>query len=336
MTLFRFILIVFFIIILLGGGTLGYLIIEGWTLTDSFYMTVITISTVGFQEVMPLSNTGKHFTIILIFGSLGTISYLITNFFTYVFGGKIVKLIKERKMIQFINRLKDHYIICGGGDVGKEAAMELKRAKRKFVIIDLEPQNSALAGDESIHFIKGDAIEDEVQLEAGIKRAKGFITALPLDEANAFAVLTARQLNPEIFIVSQVEDDRNAKKLKKAGANRIISPKKIAGKRMSTVLLYPTVVNFLDVITNIDGMTLRMEEIVIPKKSPIINKSIRDVRLGEITGATIISIYTKEGKLCVSADPAGNLSTIVLKEGNRLIAFGGEKQLDLLKNFIVP
>lgn len=335
MSFLRFVLTIIFVIILITGGTAGYKIIEGWSYTDSLYMTVITISTVGFQEVMPLSQTGKYFTIILIFGSLGIISYLITNIFTFVFGGKIVNAIRERKMIKFIKRLKDHYIICGGGDVGREIALELKRAKEKFVIIDIDPEKSELSGDTSIPFIKGDAIEDEILLEAGIKKAKGFITALPVDESNAFAVLTARQLNPDVFIVSQVEDDRNIKKLKKSGADRIISPKKIAGKRMASICTKPSVINFLDVITNIENLSLRIEEIIVPQKSPLIDKSIREIHLGEITGAMIISIYDENGNLSLTRNSVGNLSSILLKEGFKLIAFGGEKQLELLKDFVI-
>ena len=199
-TFIRFLIAFFLLVLLIIIGTLGYRFIEGWSIRDSLYMTFITMTTVGFGEVKPLSSAGQHFTIVFLVLSIGTVGYSVTVLITYVFEGQILNVMKERRMKRTIRHLKNHFIIVGGGDVGREAAYAFGRSKKRFVVVDRDPSQSDLSRDESILFIEGDAINDEILVEAGIERASGLISALPDDEANVFVVLTARQLNPRLLI----------------------------------------------------------------------------------------------------------------------------------------
>ncbi len=168
--------------LLVAGGTLGYSMIEGWSLSDSLYMTFITMTTVGFGEVKPLSEAGKHFTILFLIFSIATFGYSATILIAFIFEGRILELLQERRMTRRIKRLRDHYIICGGGDIGREVALEFKRFKARFVVIDRDPENSELAREESVLFVRGDAEDDEVLKEASIERARGLVAVLPNDE----------------------------------------------------------------------------------------------------------------------------------------------------------
>ena len=232
-TFIRFLIAFFLLVLLIIIGTLGYRFIEGWSIRDSLYMTFITMTTVGFGEVKPLSSAGQHFTIVFLVLSIGTVGYSVTVLITYVFEGQILNVMKERRMKRTIRHLKNHFIIVGGGDVGREAAYAFGRSKKRFVVVDRNPSQSDLSRDESILFIEGDAINDEILVEAGIERASGLISALPDDEANVFVVLTARQLNPHLLIVSQAAEERTTGKLIKAGANRVIVGVRITPHRQN-------------------------------------------------------------------------------------------------------
>jgi voltage-gated potassium channel len=322
------------LIVVIGGGTVGYHLIEKWPVQDCLYMTFITITTVGFGEVHPLSDQGQHFTIVLLIFSILTLGYSVTVLITYVFGGQILQSVRKRKMKRLAKRLRDHYIICGSGNVGKEIAQEFQRNKARFVMIDKDPESSELSRDETVIFVKGDAVDDEVLMEAGIDRARGLVAALPDDESNVFIVLTARQLNPSITIVSQAVDERSVKKLMKAGANRVVSPKQIAGRRMASILLNPSVVNFLDVIVFGGEMDMRIEEVQIAAGSPLMGKTLREAGIGTHTGAVIIGIMSSTGYTRVNPTSTTTLSNVELEEGDRLIALGNDAQLSSLQSFV--
>jgi voltage-gated potassium channel len=330
----RFSIAVVLFILLVCTGTAGYTLIEGWPLSDSLYMTFITVSTVGFGEVMPLSPAGKRFTIFFLVFSIGTVGYSVTTLFSYIFEGVLVRAVKERRMQWSIRRLKNHYIICGCGDVGREVAYEFQRSRVRFLVIDLNPEQSELARDESILFLKGDAVDDEVLLEANIGQARGLVAALPEDESNLFVVLTARQLNPGLTIVSQAEEERTVKKLLKAGANRVISPSQIAGRRMASMLLRPSVIDFLDVVVAGQEMDMRMEEVQVTGESPLVGKTLRESGIGQRTGAVIVGINGPEGKTRVNPAATARLSTVKLHPGDRLIAMGSEEHLKRLRRFV--
>ncbi|HUV07293.1 MAG TPA: NAD-binding protein [Spirochaetia bacterium] len=330
--LVRFSLAFLFVALLIAGGTMGYSFIEGWSLSDSLYMTIITMTTVGFGEVRPLSDTGKHFTIVFLIFSIATLGYSATILIAFIFEGKILELVQERRMTRRIKRLKDHYIICGGGDIGREVALEFKRFKARFVVIDRDPENSELAREESVLFVRGEAEDDEVLKEASIERARGLVAVLPNDETNVFVVLTARQLNPSLTIVAKASEQRTTKKLQKAGANRIISPYQTAGRRMASFFLRPSVVSFLDVMVEGD-LAMRIEEVQIDRGSPLIGKNLRETNIGQHTGAIIIGINGPDGRTRVNPSATALISTITLREGDVLIALGSEEQIGNLGRF---
>lgn len=237
-------------------------------------------------------------------------------------------------MKRTIRHLKDHFIIVGGGDVGREAAYEVGRSGRRLVVVDRNPSESELSRDESIPIIEGDAINDEVLIEAGIERAAGLIAALPQDEDNVFVVLTARQLNPQLLIVGQAAEERNTRKLIKAGANRVLSPKKIAGQRLAAMLLRPKLLNFLDVIVQGGELNMRIEEVHLGPESPLIDKTLKESGIGQHTGAIIVGINAPEGRMRINPSTTSTLSSVKLGEGDVLIALGNEDQLTRLREFV--
>ncbi len=321
--------------LLVVGGTASYIFIEGWSISDSLYMTFVTITTVGFQEVNPLSSAGRHFTILLIVFSVFTLGYSVTLFITYMFEGQIVKSVRERRMKSAVRRLKDHYIVCGAGDVGREVITEFQRAKVKFVVIERNPEVSFISEDESVLFIQDDASEDKALLDAGIESAKGLVSVLPEDEYNLFVVFTARQLNPNLSIVAKATDEGTSKKLIKAGADRVISPTQIAGQRMASVMLRPSVVSFLDVIVGNLDMNMRVEQVPVAAGSHLIGKTLRESGIGEHTGAIIIGINnaTKQTRINPTSNTA--LSKVRLQENDVLIALGSDDQIMKLEEFVL-
>jgi len=333
-TLVHFLIAFSLLVLLIMIGTLGYALIEDWSIGDSLYMTFITISTVGFGEVKPLSAAGQHFTIVFLVLSIGTVGYSATVLITYVFEGQILHVMRERRMKRAIRHLKNHFIIVGGGDVGREAAYEFSRSKKRFVVVDRNSSQSDLSRDESILFLEGDAINDEVLEEAGVERAAGLISALPDDEDNVFVVLTARQLNPHLLIVSQAAGERNTRKLIKAGANRVISPKKIAGQRMAAMVIRPNLLNFLDVIVQGGELDMRIEEVALEPGSPLIDKTLKEGGIGQHTGAIIVGINAPEGRVRINPSTTSTISSVKLGEGDVLIALGNEDQLARLHDFV--
>jgi voltage-gated potassium channel len=330
----RFLIAFLLLCLLVAGGTLGYRWIEGWSLGDSLYMTFITMTTVGFGEVRPLSPQGQHFTIIFLVLSIGTFGYSVTVLISFIFEGQILQAVRERRMKRTLRRIRDHYIICGGGDVGREIAREFQRARVRFLVIDRNPESSDLARDESVNFLQGDASDDEVLVEAGIERALGLIAALPDDEANVFVVLTARQLNPKLMIVSQASERPTFRKLIKAGANRVISPKEIAGQRMASFILRPSLVNFLDVMVGGEELGMRIEEVPVDSGSPLVDKNLREAGIGQHTGAIVVGINGPDGRTRVNPTATSTLSSVILKEGDVLIALGNDEQLGRLAAFV--
>jgi len=328
----RFMISFFLLVLLMLTGTMGYVWIERWPVWDGFYMTVITVSTVGFGEVRTLSQEGQQFTVLLLVCSLLVAGYSVSTLIGFIFEGQIFHMMRGRRMERSISKLRDHYIICGCGVVGKEVALEFQRAGMPFVIVDQDPQHSELARDETVLLLEGDAEDDEALIKAGIQRAKGLIAALRNDDANVFVVLTARQLNPALTIVSRATDERTAGKILKAGANRVFSPDQIVGRRMASVILRPSVVNFLEVVMGGGDVAMRLEEVPVVAGSPLIGKQLRETNIGQQTGSIVVSIQGSDGGLRVNPSATATLSSVVLQEGDLLIALGSEGQLKRLKD----
>jgi voltage-gated potassium channel len=330
----RFAIAAALILFVISGGVAGYMLIEEWSFSDSLYMTMITLTTVGFTEVNPLTEAGRHFTIVFLIFSIGTVGYSITTVITFLFEGQFAFAMKERRMNRMLKRVKNHYIICGCGDIGSEVALEFKRVGEKFVVVDKNPSSSELGDDPDVPFVTGDAVEESVLKEAGIERAKGLIAALPEDTGNVFVVLTARQMNPGLKIVSKASDELTKRKILKAGADRVIAPYQIAGRRIASTILRPSVVNFLDVFVDGGDVSMRIEEFVIDPSSKLAGKTLLDSNIGQHTGVVVLGIMSGNGDARTNSSGASQLSSVIIRPDDVLIAMGSEKQLESLEAFV--
>jgi len=295
-------------------GVVGFMLIEDYDFLDALYMTVITVAAVGFQEVHPLSHGGKIFVIVLIFFNLGLFTYFIALLTRFFLDGDFVRQLKTIKMHDKIDKLHDHVIICGFGRNGKEAAQVLHANHIQFVVVEEKIDLDAVKNPEVKYLIKGNATSDEVLKEAGIQRARAVISTLPVDSDNVFAVLTAKQLNPGIRIISRASQDTSVNKLKVAGANNVIMPDKIGGAHMATLVMIPDVLEFLELLTTRSNEQFKVAELQVHKSA----------RLGELnlwgkTGCTILGVKSNsEYHLNPSQDYYVNM-------GERLIVMGSEK-----------
>ena len=259
-------------------GIIGYTAIEGWSFLDSLYMTVITITTVGFDEVHDLSAGGRIFNIFLIIGGVGGALYTLTGLIEYVVEGHFGINLGRRRMENKIAKLKDHLILCGYGRVGEEIANTLKEEDVPFVIVDNRPECIARAEQEGYLYLQGDATSDDVLKEAGIGRARGLVAAVGTDVDNTYITLSAKGLCPTLLITARASDAEAGKKIKMAGADRIVSPNVIGARRIAMLALRPSVVDFIDTITRRRGPELQMENIAINKDSSLVGQTVNDVR----------------------------------------------------------
>lgn len=305
-------------------GTIGYMVIEHFNFLESLYMTVITISTVGFTEVKPLSDAGRIFTIFLILVNLGLFTYFVTLLTRFFSDGEFVKLYKQIKMENSIQHLKQHVIICGFGRNGKESAQILFNNKIPFVVLEEKNDLDKDIEFEVPHFMKGDATKDEVLLEAGIKNARALIITLPIDADNLFVVLTAKQLNPAIKIISRASQDSSVKKLKIAGADNVIMPDKIGGAHMATLVMLPDVVEMLSIMSTKSNESFRVAEIGANK-----NVTLGQLDMWSKTNCTILGIKTEGNHYTVNPD-----ASYQIKPGDRLIVMGSNAQIENAKKLI--
>jgi voltage-gated potassium channel len=315
------------IVVVMGGGTLGYAVIEGWDILDALYMTIITMATIGYGETHPLSDGGRVFTIGLIIVSIGTAGYAVSTVAAFIVEGEFYRIIRERRMDQRIAQLTHHVIVCGGGRTGKYIADEFYRTQTPFVLIeqDEEVLRSALQiGD--FPYLQGDATDDETLRLAGIERAKGLVAALGEDKDNVFITLSARALNPTLRVIARVNDDANASKLLKAGADEVVSPNRIGGLRMASIMIRPAVVTFLDEMLRVPGQTLRVDEAHIDQAPGLIGKTLGQADIGRRTGMLVMAIKSPDSGY--RFNPGANT---VLKTGDILIVVGTREQIAALR-----
>ena len=319
-----------FLIVVFLGGTAGFVWIEGYDIVNAFYMTVITVSTVGFGEVQPLSDAGKVFTSLLIITTFGTFAYTFSNVTRYIISGKYRLYFKNYKIMNELDSLNNHVIVCGYGRNGKQAIKSLKAHNQKFVVIehDADLVSSITDVDDEILIIPGDATDDTVLLRAGVDRAKAIITALPKDADNLFVVLSSRELNRDLNIISRASDDRSEPKLKIAGANNVILPDQVGGSHMATLVLTPDLMEFLDHISlmGMDDSTL-VEVRFKNLPSDFEHKSIMEIEKRYRTGARIIGFKTPNNEIIVNPSPETEL---VPK--SKLFVLGNPDQIKKLKS----
>jgi voltage-gated potassium channel len=313
-------------------GMLGFMLIENYNLIESFYMVVITISTVGYTEVSPLSTTGQLFASFYILLNVGLISYILAVFSYYVIQGEIFKKMHISLINSGIDKLTDHVILCGYGRYGQEIAEHFIDHDFPFVIIDNDDETIEKIQKSSFKllYIHGDATQDDILLKAGIKRANSIITALPDDSDNVFIVLTARQLTPAINIISRAKHSKSQKKILLAGANHVVMPEQIGGFYMATLVSKPGSVEFFSFITNEFRSDIGFEELCyeeIPEACR--GRSMSELRIRKATGANIIGYKAPSGEYVINPSPE-----TVLIPNSSFIVLGDRKQLDLLKEYI--
>jgi voltage-gated potassium channel len=314
--------ILLMVILLFILGIVGYSLIEDWNLLDSLYMTVITLSTTGYKEIYPLSDSGRILTMILIIFGITIFLYALREFNLLFFEGKFFQ---ERKMQKLINKLENHYIICGYGRMGTKIAQELHKRKTPFVILEKEIENPEQI--VNYQYIFGDATEDEDLLKAGIKKAKGLVSVLSSDIANTYTTLSARGLNPSLTIIARAEDESSKEKLLKAGADRVVLPYEIGGYRITQALLRPNVVDFIDDVYFSTDLGLEIEEVKIFEHSNMIGKTIAESEIRSKFNTIIVGIYRSSGKLTYNPGP----ETMIEKDDN-LIVIGDGKKLEKLQD----
>jgi voltage-gated potassium channel len=306
-------------------GVAGYMVIEGWSFLDALYMTITTITTVGFSEVHPLSHAGQIFSIILIISGVGGALYVLTTIMGYILEGQFGITMGRRRMKTKIAKLKDHFILCGYGRVGQEIAQAFSEEGVPFVIITNNEQHITKAEKEGYLCIFGDATSDEVLKEAGIERAHGLVAAVGSDTDNTFITLSARELRPDLFIEARSSTPESESKLRRAGADRVISPHAIGGRRMAMLALRPAVVDFIDTVTYGRGRELELENVDVASGSPLVGRTMAQAR--SQNGITVLAMRKKNGKLL--ANPPGEE---IIEDGDRLIVIGPKKRLAALES----
>jgi len=325
----RLLTIIYALIIILCAGIIGYTLIEGWSLLDSLYMTVITLSTVGYQEVRELSEAGRIFSIVLIIFGVGAMFYTLTTVVQYILEGNLANIWGRRRMKDKIAKLKNHVILCGYGLVGREVAKVFKDEGVPLVIVEQDPEALALAAESEYLCIQGNANSDEILEEAGIRRARALVAALGTDAENVYVTLSARQKRADLFIVARASTTESEPKLLQAGANRTMSPYGIGGRRLAMLTLRPVVVDFVDTTLTSRRGELMLENIKISQGSPVCGKNIGEGRQ-YAGGASILAVRKKRGGRVVTNPP----NDITLEEEDELVVLGTREQLRSLEGAV--
>ncbi len=316
------------VLFLIVAGTAGYRLIEGWDWIDCLYMTIITMTTVGFREVAPLSAQGKIFTMLLIVTSISVLVYVTMNLARFVLDGELANYIKTYRVDKKIAKLKNHVIIVGYGRNGEQAAIELAENKVDFVVVDKRDNViSRVRENPELLYIKGDATHEEVLEQARIHDARALIVTTPEDADNVFVVLTARSMNPGLTVISRASEMESLMKLKRAGASNVIMPERIGGQRMAKLVHQPDVVEFLEYILLQKTQDVFLEEMSCKKLSQQwVGKSISEMKVRELTGANIVGIKTGGARYIFNPDPQ-----MILSRNDQLFVLGNRKQINKLQ-----
>lgn len=320
--------------VLIVIGTLGYARIEGWSLFDSLYMTVTTLSSVGYMEVHPLSESGRTFTMVLLAGGVTGLGIWFAFVTSLIVELDLGDLLKRRRTMKEIEKLTDHVIVCGGGRTGRQIAEELAAAGEPFVIIDHDPVAARAISElePGILLLLGDATQDHHLHQAGIERAKGLITCLSSDMDNLFVCLSARHLQPGLRIVARAMEEEAVYKLYRAGADHVVSPTVSGAMRMAAALIRPSVASFLDVATRTEAIALRMEEAKVTRGSPLAGKTLQEAEIPKRTGLIVIALQKK--KAPPSEFVFNPVADTVLEAGDDLIVLGRPDQIESLRRYV--
>jgi len=317
------------LLIVLSFGTSGYMLIEKWSFLDSLYMTVITITTVGYREMGPMSPTGMVFTIFVVFSGMGLIIYILGAVAQAMVEFQLGSVLGRRKLLSKIRSMNNHYIICGFGRIGKIICRELKVNHIPMVVIDSAPGVEPAAEHQEILIIHGDATSEDVLLEAGIERARGLVSVVRSDSDNVFITMSARGLNPNLFILSRAEEEHTEKKLMRAGANRVVMPYHIGGQKMAHAIIKPVVSDFLEFTVHNRKIGLEMGEVVVSGRSPLNGVKLADSGIRQQMDVIIIAVQKKDGEM--KFNPS---SQTQIEAGDTLIALGESEDISRLAKIL--
>jgi voltage-gated potassium channel len=320
--------IILFVLVALFG-TVGYMSIEHRTFFDSLYMTVITITTIGFEEVWKLSTTGRVFTLVLIVIGLAAAAYSVNLIMKVILEGELKSIFGRKKVEKEIAHLKDHFIICGYGRIGRIIASGLRQKKVPFVVIDRDDRRRTELEDENILFVIGDSTSDEILLNAGVKAARCLISVTRSDSDNVFITLSARQLNPDLYIVARAEEESAEPKLRRAGANKVVLPYRIGATQLAQAALRPNVIDFLEITTQTRNLEYQIEELKVSPSSPAVGKSLIELAWSRTIGIIIIGIKRPTGMIF---NPSAEAR---IQENDILIALGSADQLKKLEQAVL-
>ncbi len=319
----RPLIVVFTLLLIIIFGTAGYVVLEGYTPLEALYMTIITLTTVGFGEVRPLDETGRIFTIVLI--GVGAIFVLsqIAYLGEYIVDGQLLRVYRRKRVKKKLSEMEGHYIICGYGQMGKVIVSELISHHVPVVVVDSSPEEELKLVENDIPHFLGDATEEETLLAVGIKKAKGLVSVVTKDSDNVFIVLTARDLNKDLFICARASSPGTEKRLIKAGANRVVSPYISGAKRIAQNILRPTVTDFVELALSGEGMELSMEEIKLLPNASIIGKDLIQSEIRNTYNLIVIAIKRADGTMIYNPSPRE-----VFQEGDILITIGPKNNLE--------
>lgn len=311
---------------LLVIGTIGYTILEkdNWDLLDAVFMTVITLSTVGYDD-MQMSDGGRVFTIFLLIGGIGISAYSISIATAFLVEGQLQSFFKQRKMIRTVDKLSDHYIICGIGDTGVHVLEEMLKADANFVGIEADEERlEHLADTHEFLSLHGDATDDDILIRAGVERAKGLVACLSRDQDNLFVVISAKNLNPTLRVVSKAVENNSPDKLMTAGADEVVLPDHIGGIRLAAGILEPHLIDFISKMQE-SRQTTRFAESIIQSESKLDGVTLRDSYIQEETGLVVIALRSKEGQYIYN--PSGDW---IIEQGDALFVIADPRQIQLL------
>jgi voltage-gated potassium channel len=318
-----------FLAIVVAVGILGYTFIEKWTVLDSVYMVVLTLSTVGFEEVHPLTPAGKIFTIFIIVAGVGSAIYAAGQIVEIIVEGEMTGYRKRKSMDKKIREMKDHYLICGFGRVGHQVAQVFETWQVPFVVIDPKKESREELEGKGIPILIGDATDDTVLTAAGIDRARGLIACSDSDVSNVYITLSARQLNASLNIVARAGLPETEKKLKMAGANRVISPYFISGVRMAAMATRPVAIDFLDLVTHGGLADFSLFQVTIPGASPLHGKSIAEADIRNSSGALVLAIRKADGTFDLHPKDTSKIET-----NDVLVVLGTQEQFEMLQKMV--
>lgn len=322
--------ILLFVLMLLAG-TIGYTLIEGWPVMDALYMTVITLATVGYGEVQKVSPGGRIFTMVLIILGVGFVFYLVGSVMQFMMEGRIREILGRRKLEKEIQGQKDHYIICGYGRVGTSVCDLLKSKPLGIVVLERDPERIARLNDRNILHVPGEATDEENLTEAGVVKARGLVAALRTDSDNVYVTLTARQLNPNLFIIARAGDEKSENKLLAAGANKVVFPYRMGAHRIAQTILRPTVTDFLELTLMDKDRNIQMEEMLVHSSSRLTDVALQDSGIRKDLDLIIVAIRRPGGDMMFNPS-----SQTKLHGGDTVVAIGEKQNLERLESVLNP